>query len=67
MKNRNKLTELLVLLLCASTCLTSCLSDKNPVDGTDTSGSDTAGQKIEGGAMVDDADLAARIKGGATA
>ena len=26
-----------------------------------------AGQKIEGGAMVDDADLAARIKGGATA
>lgn len=47
MKKRMKLTELLILLLCASTCLTSCLSDKNPVDGTDTSGSDTAGQKIE--------------------
>ena len=47
MKNRKRITELLVLLLCASTFLTACLSDKDNGDGTDTSGTDTAGQKIE--------------------
>ena len=47
MKNRKRITELLVLLLCASTFLTACLSDKDNGDGTDTSGTDTDGQKIE--------------------
>ena len=47
MTNRRFFTFVLALLIAASTALVSCSSDKENGDGSDTAGSDSAGQKIE--------------------
>lgn len=46
MTNRRLITFAIALLICASTALSACSSDKTD-GGTDTSGADTAGQTVE--------------------